>query len=1062
MFKKEITATFIKSCPLSGAFAFRCTVSEGISLPFRAEVALFSDTELTPEELESCLLVKTELTLMQYDTTGALSRGRKFQGVITSYNALGLISDLEGYELLTDCYGYEIVIEPEMALMGLSPRTRRFDSGKTPAEIITEIFGEYQQKCLFDPKLFDKMPECGQIAQESNETDLNFINRICFNYGFNYIFELEAPEEEFSALSVVFSRGYRTGNGHEITGNTHSGLSEIPCRTGKTGSRLFGDSAVFLDRLVRTGIAGSGSIRGNAGLARSGTPFFRNGFEPVRGEGHHPGASIDTFGRESTAALDRLSRNRTLISARDFAVASGITLDTGKTRYLTVRTRFSFNLNFPKNFRRSSNYPATEDELSLTAIAVPVPENTGETLGPLCCFAPIPENPTPANAFVITDIPRPGRESLRAGGQDLRSNAILKEDAANNAMIVKATVCDQSGSTASPGTIVTSENDDTAFPAMFYALPEDGSVIEANYVSMSGSASPLGNFPKVGEKVLLLYVGSSYYFMGYLPNGNALNTYSKALRNDLLHSSFLSSGYDPDSTAAAALTDKIPTNENRDIKNQRFSFSRFSSSAALVEYIIMQNRLEQFMKCLAYKFNTNKVIEVYDDNKDKVSSCLNKVITCRKALDEAVQNGSDTSKEKADLADAYSNLSGTADSIVSQMKALTAVKDQINSIFNDVKGDENNTRYSGTDDDKKEQILGDLLGVVSSDLFYDGTHRIYGNRMETAASDDISTVAEGDINLHAGKNLYLTADNAIQLQVGNNTITINANTIALAAAYFKTSLFPWDSKITLSPTGGVRISGCQFSANGFISATVSDGLGGSVGTRNGLMSMAAPKIRITNLGGPALLKTLGKMADNFIFGIGTYATYATGGVAKLAGKELDNTDLTATIINDVNGYANSVITLASDIWATVERFKSIAKSGGNAKAWANISVSLILMAIDALDTIDNIVVNAVQESNAKNNVFVKRTKENHYFCGNDAYLMVSSSVRIITLLTNELILMGDTIINKQVSSTELTATGVNITGRKIQMIYGERSGKATPLAAKDIAERLPEKLGFIE
>ena len=135
--------------------------------------------------------------------------------------------------------------------------------------------------------------------------------------------------------------------------------------------------------------------------------------------------------------------------------------------------------------------------------------------------------------------------------------------------------------------------------------------------------------------------------------------------------------------------------------------------------------------------------------------------------------------------------------------------------------------------------------------------------------------------------------------MGHNTITINANTIALAAAYFKTSLFPWDSKITLSPTGGVRISGCQFSANGFISATVSDGLGGSVGTRNGLMSMAAPKIRITNLGGPALLKTLGKMADNFIFGIGTYATYATGGVAKLAGKELDNTDLTATIINAI-------------------------------------------------------------------------------------------------------------------------------------------------------------------
>ena len=1052
MFKKEITAAFIKNCPLSGAYAFRCAVSEGISLPFRAEVALFSDTELTPEDLESCLLVKTELTLTQYDTTGALSRGRKFQGVITSYNALGLISDPEGYELLTDCYGYEIVIEPEMALMGLEPRTRRFNSGKTPAEIITEIFGEYQQKCLFDPKLFDKMPECGQIAQQSNETDLNFINRICFNCGFNYIFELEAPEEEFSALSVVFSRGYRTGNGHEITGNTHSGLSEIPCRTGKTGNRLFADSTVFLDRLVRTGIAGSGSIRGSAGTARNGTPFFRNGFEPVRGEGRHPGESIDTFLRESAAALDRLSRNRTLISARDFAVASGITLDTGKTRYLTVRTRFSFNLNFPKNFRKTQNFPAAENELSLAAVAVPVPENTGDTLGPLCCFGPIPENPAPATAFVITDMPRPGRENLRAGGQDLRSNAILKEDAGNNAMIVRATVSDKSGSTASQGTVVISENDDTAFPAMFYAIPEGGSVIEANYVSMAGGAAPLGNFPKVGEKVLLLYVGSSYYFMGYLPDGNALNTYSKTLRDDLLHSTFLSSGYNPDSAADAALTDKVPTNENRDIKNQRFSFSRFSSSATLVEYIIMQNRLEQFMNCLAHKFNTNQVIEVYDDNKDTVSSCLNEVITCRKALDEAVQkNSSDTSKEKAALADAYSNLSGAADSIVAQLKALTAVKDQIDSVFDDVKDDENNTRYTGTDDDKKEQILGDLLGVVSGDLFYDGTHRIYGNRLETAASDDITNVAEGDINLQAGKKVCITADDSIELKVGNNSITINGNTIALTATYFRSSLFPWNGKITLSPAGGVNISGYQFNANGVISANISDSFGGAMGTKTGVMTMTAPKIKLTNMGGPALLKTLGKAADNAVMGLGNFVANTVNDFAD--GVSHDNAERAARIIDDCNGFINSTISIAADTWTAIEAYgKAVESSAKNIRAKANLTISILLVALDTFDAIEGLVVNAMLESKAKDNVFLKRTKKYNYVAWRDVYLMATSSARIIFLLANDVLLMIDNIItlhNAKVSTTELTASGVTMTGKDLKVDFTEKENLASILAGKD-------------
>ncbi|WP_406547838.1 hypothetical protein, partial [Succinimonas sp.] len=92
MFKKEIEVSFVKECALSGARAFKCAVTEGISQLFRAEITLFSGKPLSREDMESCLLLKTRLSIREFDTTGVLSRGRDFQGIISSYNALGLIS----------------------------------------------------------------------------------------------------------------------------------------------------------------------------------------------------------------------------------------------------------------------------------------------------------------------------------------------------------------------------------------------------------------------------------------------------------------------------------------------------------------------------------------------------------------------------------------------------------------------------------------------------------------------------------------------------------------------------------------------------------------------------------------------------------------------------------------------------------------------------------------------------------------------------------------------------------------------------------------------------------
>ena len=92
------------------------------------------------------------------------------------------------------------------------------------------------------------------------------------------------------------------------------------------------------------------------------------------------------------------------------------------------------------------------------------------------------------------------------------------------------------------------------------------------------------------------------------------------------------------------------------------------------------------------------------------------------------------------------------------------------------------------------------------------------------------------------------------------------------------------------------------------------------------------------------------------------------------------------------------------------------------------------------------------ESKAKDNVFLKRTKKYNYVAWRDVYLMATSSARIIFLLANDVLLMIDNIItlhNAKVSTTELTASGVTMTGKDLKVDFTEKENLASILAGKD-------------
>lgn len=1051
MFHKEIRLSFVRNCPLEAAAPVKCAVSEGISLPFQAKVTLFYDKALTRKDLEDCLLLKTRLEMFQQDTTGTLRRGRIFHGIITSYNALGLLSDLNDDSPESDCYGYEIVIEPEIALMGLNLRTRSFDAESSPADIITGIFAEYSLPCSFDTGLFDKLPQQGQAAQENNETDLNFINRFSFYYGFNYV--LEPPEEpeggepSFAPETAVFSRGWRVSRGRRFTGNTLTEAAEIPCIADSKEVPSFAQGSLALDRLVKTGFAGMGSIRGSAiipGAAITSPPSFLKGFETVRGSGKKPGEEILSFGRESAQALDRLFSERTMIRAHDFAAASGATLLIQGSRYLIARSRFSFSLNQPRGFRRAPGYPAAEEELSLTAVAVPFPDEAAgdATLGPLCCFSRIPDNPSPGNAFVISEIPRPG-QSFNLAGAPALSNDIAGTSSSgggnSDTEVCEATVCDSAGKTTAAGTVAPALDDDTAFPARFCALIDGSdSAITANCVSFSGSQDPLGNFPKIGQRVLLLHAGNSYYFMGCLSKQDALPVYDKTLRDDLMMSEFLNSGYAPDQKDGA---DKTITCKNRDQHNQYLAFIRFSKSAALVKYLIMQDHLADFMKCLALRSNTRKITEIYDSKKKEIQTQLTALENARDKLDEALNNGTDLKTAKDNLTKAEADLTASAETIVSKIKDVRSIKKRLAEILKEQYPDTEPSKYTAA---QKDAALEIILGLAGFSLFYDGTHREYGAALENAAATDITASAGKKVSIQAGSDIVITADSSITLQVGNSALSMDGNGISLSTAYFKNKFSPWDGRITLSPVTGVSVSGYQFQANALMAAGMSDSFGGSVGTKTGLMSVSAPQIKLNTMNGMSAAKVITALSLRVADAISDTACQSA---------DNDDGDMAASIISNLCDYGNTGLSIADDAITALKEFIKAVNSGTcGPRSVADLGISFISVILDTTDVLEALVACDIVRNASEDYDFVKRTPENGYVSEHDKYLIIISSIRTAALMTSGLLLMADNLASSQISVLELNASGATHTAGRMEFSTVSGSIEVSPLAAQDTAE----------
>lgn len=189
----------------------------------------------------------------------------------------------------------------------------------------------------------------------------------------------------------------------------------------------------------------------------------------------------------------------------------------------------------------------------------------------------------------------------------------------------------------------------------------------------------------------------------------------------------------------------------------------------------------------------------------------------------------------------------------------------------------------------------------------------------------------GLIQLSDFNTLQVIAKHKIVFKVGNNTISITPNGIAISASKWAKSMGPMDSKIVMDGLSGVTMAGLRCSMFGAYGATVSDGIGASLKVGGGAASVS---------GGSVTLGTLGK-------GMAAARTAFVAAQCLMQGASfIAQNEVFDTVIRDINHLSN----YGFDIWNFVEGFRGAMKQETTAQAAISIVTAVINLVTSTINT----------------------------------------------------------------------------------------------------------------
>ena len=628
---------------------------------------------------------------------------------------------------------------------------------------------------------------------------------------------------------------------------------------------------------------------------------------------------------------------------------------------------------------------------------------------------------------------------------ELQVQAVVQDSGAAVQVHI-ATVCTVAGKTTltdeeriTYGVVGNLQNVDSSYrPTIFYALLPDVTtpVVFSCQQGALAAHGGLCQYPRVGDKVLLLQNAQGFFFLGFDQNSTASHS---AAHNDLRFDSYrahqlqqsLSLEHVPQ--IAEADTDNQGKVKTADVvsstKRSRLSFDNFASAADCVAYLCYYGSLEPIWRALASQYNNPALNQAYQDYGKALLMAAENIKA--KHLDLLLNPPA-----KEDLQTKQSALKGDIDAFYEKIGELLVKSCQALGVSSK---DEDNKLFTTLQQMRSSLVVekGNMLISAAQ-----GTTMINGKKLNISALDSI--------NLNAPK-ITINANSEVEIAVGGNTIGVSRNEISLESRKWTKSLGMLDSAIFINGIDGISMSGMEIEMSACFGAALRDAFGATLELNNGAVELGGCDVAMSTT-------TKGDTIYNLVL-------FTAQTLAELS-------DLAVTLSNgDSLNITNSLsygIPAASDIVSCIERYRkkieehNSHESGSSAtkREWrllvANIINDVILQMVKVVQTIMLASYSAVLEKpvNSKGNFTVRD---------------VLCAILLLNKVTTMILAMMEVVpLQAAMKSASLVLNSeaeINLESSTFGKIVETEEGAASPLASsvmvKSIAALFPTVVGAV-
>ena len=1035
--------------------AYAVEVTEGVSIPFDLKLTLLTTYQPSRSELRDHLLMSNyTVTLRQGNTDdkslsqlAVVQRERVFKGIVTKYQYKGKSPSLPNAD--KPCYIYELTIAPEMSLLAMHKRTAHY-SGKKVTEIIKELFKnhELEANCEIDATLLgnDPLDDTGFVFEQNNETDLDFLQRLCYQFSLNYNFVYAN-----GVCKVVFSRVSMLCNTFPVNVLPAIAKENLPNEAQANSAAVVqtfvnpnieleaSDHNYLQDVAYKGGITEGSIFSENTTLDNFNYTLQSNINTDIAGKAKQLSYLKESFSKTKEKADEYI-----VAKSSDLIFASGVHFKINDEYSIyngslctVVRSYFKFNVKYPVTLAKVDSVSPSESPLSLRFVAIPSSNSTNDVLGPLNVFSRLDNATDVDECFALEVKKQVGASAVYSSLQNVKT--------------VIGVVCNSNGDVVDddPLSRKAAESNFSNFDKFYVrleSLSNTPTVVVCDYVSAYGS---LGSLPKLGKRVVMLYTGNKYYYLGQIASDEITGinnekllkqrTDSLSLHNESKSSVIgINAASDTDTEIMKfILSGDMPfyvdnlNNQNNSLRPKEiFEKNTVKLSYSLVKESTAKNNTTHEIKQskISKEYTYAKWAEKLPNDIVSVKDLMNSISM---NLSNCLVEGQ-TDKEQ-NLRDSYEKC---VESLNSMNQALKNLSSELASALEDYisfNGDSNITIKSP----------GEVL-VASAVKDKNGSFiSVSGENGVTISSEVVSKEKDsssGQLTLNAGKTLNISAEKSITLSVGNSTITIDAGGINLTSKKFKEDTTAWDSSITVDGMTGIQMEAFDTNIDSFSSTTISDGFGAEISTLAGRVTVSGTNVDIENTKRDDLIYCLTNLSKNV-------ATWITSAVE--AAKNYDE-DERRDAERGVKLYSNIV-----DTYQGITRIiRDVATAANTAETGEKIQAAFSAIAgiVKIVDLIEDIVITSIDIDQRKDEdlTWEARTKENNYLSKRDVFRMTTSSIAKTALVLSSMPSFFFALKSANVSSMSLSPDEINVSSQSNKSFYVDLKEASTVVAGTNI------------